>query len=115
MSNPEEYEKIDSSASLIAKEMFGIRRQVNKHFNLYREEVYMVAFGYGAKTELNPKGFYCYWTWFKNEQPYGGLMNCELKTKYDGIDYYQTAVQNAVETIDEVLRNEGSDGKQESL
>lgn len=106
-----ELDTIDAAASLIAKEMFGITKQTNKHFTLHGDEVYMVAFGIGPKNESNPKGTYVYWTWYKGDKPYGGLMICDLKTKYDAIDYYQTATQNAVDTINEVLNNESFNGQ----
>jgi len=98
---PEEYQKIDAAASLIAKEKFGITKQKNKHFILKDGEVYMIGFGNGPKNDSNPKGFYAYWVWYK-ETPYGGLLNCELKDKFDSIDYFQACMQNAEATIFEI-------------
>ena len=101
---PTEFLAIDASASLIAKEKFMIYRQTNKHFLLSKDkEVYMVGFGYGPKTEDHKSGFYCYWVWYQAKEPYGGIVNCELKNKYDAIDYYETCRQNAEETISAVL------------
>lgn len=103
---PTDYQVIDASASLIAKEKFGIKRQKNKHFVTSPEgEVYMIAFGFGPKTPDNEKGFYCYWVWYQNKEPYGAMLNCELKDKYDSIDYFQSCIQNAEATIAEVLKN----------
>lgn len=103
---PEDYQRIDASASLIAKEKFGIRRSRNKHFVVHQEsgEIYMIGFGLGAKTDANPKGFYAYWVWYKGDEPYGGMLNCELKDRFDSIDYFQSCLQNAEATIAEVLR-----------
>lgn len=105
---PEEYRKIDAAASLIARENFGIRRQMNKHYVLHRGEVYLVGFGFGQKTEGNPKGFYAYWVWYRDKVPYGAMVNCELKDRYDSIDYFQSCIQNAEASIDAVLGGAGA-------
>jgi len=105
---PEEYQKIDASASLIAKENYGIKKNRNKHILIHPQfpnEIYMIGFGDGEKTENNAKGFYAYWVWFHKE-PYGAQINCELKDKFDSIDYFQSCVQNAEATITEVLKQE---------
>jgi hypothetical protein len=111
---PADYQVIDASASLIAKEKFKITRQKNKHFVTHPNgEVYMIGFGFGQKTVDNPKGFYSYWVWYQDKEPYGAMVNCELKDKYDSIDYFQTCKQNAEATISEVLKAkaEDTDGK----
>lgn len=102
---PEEYQKIDASASIIAKEQFGIKKQKNKHFIKHptHPEIYMVGFGDGAKNDNNEKGFYAYWVWYQDKKPYGGMINCVLKDKYDSIDYFMSCMQNAEATIDEVI------------
>lgn len=103
---PEEYQKIDASASLIAKENFGITKQKNKHFIKHptHNEIYMIGFGMGPKTDSNLKGMYAYWVWYKDHTPYGGMLNCELKDKFDAIDYFQSCLQNAEDTITEVMK-----------
>lgn len=103
---PTDYQVIDASASLIAKEKFKITRQTNKHFITSPEgEVYMLGFGFGPKTIDNEKGFYFYWVWYQDKEPYGAMVNCVLKDKYDSIDYFQSGIQNAEATIAEVLKN----------
>lgn len=96
-----DYQKIDASASLIAKEKFGITKQKNKHFitEANTNEVYMIGFGNGPKTDTNPKGFYAYWVSYHKEEPIGALINCELKDKYDSIDYFMSCIENAEATI----------------
>jgi len=103
--NQEDFAKIDASASLIAKEKFNIKKQVNKHFLVEPSsgQVYMIAFGNGEKNETNPKGFYAYWVWYFNEEPYGGLINCVLTDRYDSIDYFVSCMGNAEETIKTVI------------
>jgi hypothetical protein len=102
---PTDYETIDASASLIAKEKFGIKSQKNKHFVVEPKsgEVYMIGFGFGHKTPDNLKGFYAYWVWARKGEPYGAMVNCILKDKYDAIDYFQSCIQNAEQTITTVL------------
>lgn len=105
---PQEYKTIDASASLIAKEQFGITKNKNKHFIThpkYPEEIYMIGFGDGPKNESNTQGFYSYWVWYHDHKPYGGLLNCVLKDKYDAIDYYMSCTQNAEDSITEILKN----------
>lgn len=102
---PEEYQKIDSSACLIAKEQFGFKKLKNKHFIKHplNNEIYMVAFGDGPKVDNNPKGFYACWVWYYDHKPYGGMINCELKDKFDSIDFFQACIQNAEATITQIL------------
>lgn len=107
---PQEFEQINGSASLIAKEKFGITKNTNKHFVRHPKfptEIYMIGFGNGTKSDENLKGFYSYWVWFHKE-PYGAMINCELKDKFDSIDYFQSCIQNAEDTIETVLNHENS-------
>lgn len=105
---PKEFENIDISSALIAKENLLIKKELNKHFEMFGEEVYVIGFGKGEENKDNPKGLYVYWVWYKGT-PYAGLMNCTLKDKYDAIDYYNVTKQNAEDTITEVLKNEKKD------
>lgn len=110
---PEDYQKIEASASLIAKEKFNIKKFSYKRFILKDEDIYMIGFGNGEKTESNPKGFYAFWVWYKDNEPYGGMLNCELKDKFDSIDYFQSCIQNAEDTIKAINEktNESTNGQ----
>lgn len=99
---PPDFQQLDLSAALIVKENLKIEKQLNKHFNLFGEEVYMIGFGEGVKSPENLKGMYVYWVWYK-DTPYAGMMNCKLSNKFDSIDYYEITKQNAEDSIKAVL------------
>lgn len=109
LENTTEVKEVEVVAFKFAKEHFKITKNQQTYFLLHEGEIYMIAFGTGEKTEANPKGKYCYWLWVHKEVPYGALLNCELKTKFDSIDFFESAKNNAEQTISKILHESPND------